>query len=169
MDYSIEKATIADAEGIIRYLNIVGAETDNLTFGSEGISITVEEERNYITALNSSTSSVMFIAKRDSCIVGVASYTGMDSKARLRHRGELAISVLKAEWGNGLGSRLMETVIDFARDTAQAEIISLEVRGDNARAIHLYKKYGFEKIGHFRGFFKIDGQLVDCDLMNLYL
>lgn len=169
MDYSIEKATIADAEGIIRYLNIVGAETDNLTFGSEGISITVEEERGYIAALNNSTSSAMFVAKRDRRIVGVASYTGMGNKVRLRHRGDLAISVLKAEWGNGLGCRLMETVIGFARDTSQAEIISLEVRSDNARAIHLYKKYGFEKIGHFRGFFKIDGQFVDCDLMNLYL
>lgn len=169
MQYTIDKAVIDDAEEIILFLNKVGAETDNLTFGSEGIPFTVEEERSYIAGLNSSSSSVMFIAKRDGHVVGVASFQGMGHRARLSHRGELSISILKAEWGNGLGSRLMEAAIDFARDTAHADIISLEVRSDNERAIRLYERFGFEKIGRFRGFFKIDGQLVDCDLMNLYL
>ena len=76
---------------------------------------------------------------------------------------------LKEEWGNGIGSKLMLFVIDFAKDVAHAEIVSLEVRSDNERAIKLYEKYGFEKIGTFKGFFKIDGEKVDFDLMNLYL
>ena len=33
----------------------------------------------------------------------------------------------------------------------------------------LYEKYGFENIGTFKGFFKIHGEYVDCELMNLYL
>lgn len=169
MHYSIDKAATTDAEGIIQFLNKVGAETDNLTFGSEGTSFTVEEERAYIANLSNSTSSAMFVAKREGRIVGVANYSGISSKARLSHRGELAISVLKTEWGKGFGCRLMEAIIDFARGTAHADIISLEVRSDNERAIRLYEKNGFEKIGCFRGFFKIDGRLVDCDLMNLYL
>ena len=52
---------------------------------------------------------------------------------------------------------------------AGAEIISLEVRSDNTRAIKLYEKFGFEKISVFKEFFKIKGELVDFDLMNLYL
>ena len=110
----------------------------------------------------------MFIARENGKIVGNAHFTGM-TQERLKHRGTVGISVLKAEWGKGIGSRLMEAVMDFARNTAHIEIITLEVRSDNLRAIDLYKKFGFEKIGHFKGFLKIDGEYADFDLMNLYL
>ena len=47
--------------------------------------------------------------------------------------------------------------------------MNLEVRSDNARAIHLYEKYGFRKLCTFPAFFKIRGEAVDYDLMNLTL
>ena len=168
MNISITKAIPDDAEEIINFLKIVGGETDNLTFGSEGLPISTEDERNYIESLKESTSSVIFIAKKHGKIVGNASFNRMTRK-RMKHRGELGISVIKAEWGQGIGSMLLQSVIDFAKNTAHADIISLEVRSDNTRAISLYKKYGFEKIGQFKGFFKIDGEYIDFDLMNLYL
>ena len=45
--------------------------------------------------------------------------------------------------------------------------MNLEVRSDNARAIRLYEKYGFRKLCTFPHFFKINGEYVDFDLMNL--
>ena len=63
----------------------------------------------------------------------------------------------------------MEKIIEFAKNVARADIISLEVRSDNARAIHLYQKFGFEKFGTFKGYMKIRGEFVDFDFMNLYL
>ena len=168
MGFIITKAVPDDAAEMIEFLNIVGAETDNLTFGAEGFPITVEEEKKYIEAILESTSSVMLVAKKDGKIVGDASFNGF-TRERMKHRGEFGISVLKSEWGNGIGSLLLEHIIDFAKNVAKAEIISLEVRSDNKRAIYLYEKYGFEKIGEFRGFFKIDGEYIDFDLMNLYL
>ena len=39
----------------------------------------------------------------------------------------------------------------------------------NARAIHLYEKYGFRKLCTFPHFFKINGEYIDFDLMNLEL
>lgn len=39
----IRKAAVSDAENILEYCKAVGAETDNLTFGAEGISLTVEK------------------------------------------------------------------------------------------------------------------------------
>ena len=168
MNISIARAVPDDAEELINLLKILGGETDNLTFGSEGLPISVEEERAYIETLEKSASSAMFVAKKDGKIVGNASFSGM-TRERMKHRGEFAVSVKKSEWGQGIGSRLLDAVIDFARNSAGAEIVSLEVRSDNVRAIELYKKYGFEKIGHFKGFFKINGEYVDFDLMNLYL
>jgi ribosomal protein S18 acetylase RimI-like enzyme len=49
------------------------------------------------------------------------------------------------------------------------EIIELEVRCDNRRAIHLYEKYGFIRHGTFPAFFKIGDEYIDFDLMHLDL
>lgn len=168
MEIKIEKALPEDAENILEYLKIVGGETDNLTFGAEGMPISIEEERDYIASLLDSISSVMCVAKRGNEIVGNASFSGMN-RERLKHRGELAVSVKRAEWSKGIGSMLIDYIIDFAKNIAHAEIISLEVRSDNTRAVKLYEKYGFEKIGSFPGFFKINDEYVEFDLMNLYL
>lgn len=168
MELTITRAAPEDAAELLEVFKIIGGETDNLTFGAEGLPLTVEEEQAYLASLCTSTTGAVFLAKRNGKIIGNASFTGL-TRPRLRHRGEVGLSVLRAEWGQGVGSKLMETVLAFARDTARAEIVSLEVRSDNARAIALYKKYGFEKIGCFKGFFKLNGDLVDFDLMNLYL
>ena len=87
----------------------------------------------------------------------------------MSHRGTIGLCILKAESGKGLGTRMMQTLLDFARNVAGSELVSLEVRSDNASAIRLYKKFGFEKTGTFRGFFKIDGKLIDFDIMEKFL
>lgn len=168
MGITIEKARPEDAAELLEYLKIVGSETDNLSFGAEGLPFALEEEQQYLTSLQGSTTSAMFIAKKDGKIIGTADFRG-NTRDRLKHRGEMGISLVKAEWGKGVGKKLMESVIEFAKTEAQAEIISLEVRSDNIRAIKLYEKYGFEKIGHFEGYMKVDGQLVACDFMKLSL
>lgn len=167
MKINIRKALPEDAERIMEYLKIVGSETDNLTFGAEGLPVTVENEREFIGSLNESGCSVMLIALDGEEIVSLASVNG-NTRERMKHRAEIAISVRKSRWGKGVGSSMMTELIGFAKD-AGIEIISLEVRSDNQRAINLYKKFGFEKIGEFGGFFKIDGEYIDFDLMNLYL
>lgn len=167
-DIIIKRARPENAEELLCFLKIIGGETDNLTFGAEGLPISPEEEQNYLAALEFSSSSAMFIARKNGKIVGNAHFTGM-TRQRLMHRGTIGISVLQSEWGQGIGGRLMENVINFAKNTAHTEIISLEVKSDNTRAIKLYRKFGFETIGHFKGFLKIDGKYADFDLMNLYL
>lgn len=164
----IMRAAPEDAEATLEYLKLVGSETDNLTFGAEGFPMSVEREREYIASMDGSITKVMYIAKKNGVIVGEASYNSY-TRPRLRHRGEFGMSVRKSEWGQGIGTMLLAKILEFARDTAKNEIVSLEVRSDNAAAIHLYEKFGFQKIGHFEGYLKINGELVDCDIMQLHL
>ena len=168
MDIQIMKATPSDAAELLEYLKVIGSESDNLTFGPDGILMTLEEEQEFLASELASDSSVTFVAKRDGKIVGNARFTGC-TKARTRHRGDMGISVLKSEWGNGIGSRLMEALIDFAKNTAHAEVITLEVNQTNKRAIALYEKFGFKKTGVFEAYTKIDGKYLDFDMMVLYL
>lgn len=90
---------------------------------------------------------------RDDEVVGTVSLNGLPR--RMSHRAELGITVLKSEWGKGLGNRLMETVIDYARGSG-IEIVELAVRSDNERAIRLYEKHGFKEFGVYKSYFKID-------------
>ncbi len=62
----------------------------------------------------------------------------------------------------------MTSLIAYAREHG-LELISLEVRSDNAPAIHLYEKYGFRRTGTYPACFKIGNACFDCDLMVLDL
>ena len=97
-------------------------------------------------------------------IIGTASLNRKQN--RMSHRAEFGISLKKAWWGCGAASAMAERILDFARESG-VEQINLEVRSDNKRAIALYEKLGFRKLCTFPGFFKINGELIDFDLMNL--
>lgn len=168
MNLVIEKPNVEDAAEVIEYLKQVGSESDNLSFGPEGMGLSLDAEEEYIRSQIDNPHSVMFVARLDGRIVGDISFTA-SARERLQHRGEIGIAVMQEAWGMGIGTKLMEAALDFAKNTAHAEIVHLEVRSDNLRAIHLYEKFGFRKIGTFPGFLKIDGKWVDFDLMNLYL
>lgn len=64
----------------------------------------------------------------------------------------LLIAVRPASRGNGVGKKLLAEVIDRARARSAARVF-LEMRDGNP-AEHLYRQYGFEKIGHRRGYYR---------------
>ena len=161
----IKEARTEDAVKLIEYTKIVGAQTDNLSFGKEGVGDKHEVEE-FIRRINSDPKSVMYFAWKNDDIVGCANISGM--KRRMSHRANFAISVSKSEWGSGIGSALLEKCISFAKDNG-IEIINLDTRSDNFRAISLYKKFGFVKIGRMPAFSKINGEYIDADLMYLDL
>jgi ribosomal protein S18 acetylase RimI-like enzyme len=57
------------------------------------------------------------------------------------------MAVAPALQGQGLGARLLEKAIDIAADKGLQ--MKLEVHHDNARAIALYKRLGFDFIGDY--------------------
>lgn len=166
MNITVKKANAIDAAEILEYLKRVGGETDNLTFGREGMPFTAQEEAEYIGGLETSKDSVMLVAKYEGQIVGLASLSRLPR--RMSHRGDLAISVTKSHWNKGVGSELIRRVIDFGRKNA-FEIIELQVRCDNGAAIHLYEKFGFKKVATHPDFFKIENEYIDFDIMRLKL
>ena len=166
MGIRIEKATPSDAGMLLEYLKQVGGETDNLTFGPEGMPFSVEAEAEFISSMENSIDNIMLLAKCDDKIIGCASLSRLPRK--MKHRGDFAISVAKEYWNRGIGSQLLDSVIDFAKKN-DFEIIDLQVRSDNLRAIHLYEKYGFKKIGEHPAFFRVNEENISFDIMCLML
>mgnify|MGYP004633071087 CR=1 FL=1 len=164
--FVIERARAEDAAALLEYLKIVGGETENLSFGAEGVPISLETEQDYLRAQYKSPDNVQYLAKVDGEIIGTASLNRQPR--RMSHRGVFGISLKKAWWGCGAASAMMEAVLAFAKENG-FEQLNIEVRSSNVRAIHLYEKYGFRKLCTFPHFFKIDGEYIDFDLMNLEL
>lgn len=161
---SIVRACAEDAYALLEFLKIVGGETDNLSFGAEGVPMGLENEKSYLSSQVGSADNVQYLAKHNGEIVGTASLNR--KPRRMSHRGEIGISLKKAYWGLGIASSMMERILEFAQDNG-FEQLDLEVRSDNDRAIRLYEKFGFQKLCTFPAFFKINGQYIDFDLMVL--
>ena len=82
----------ADAEQALAYLCAIGGETDNLTFGAEGLPLSAEEERNYLQLIHANLHSVHYGAWRNGILIADGSLTGygggMKNKvALLAHEG----------------------------------------------------------------------------------
>ena len=164
--FEIVRAQAQDAAALLEYLKIIGGETDNLSFGPEGVPLTVEAEQSYLAMQAQSHEHIQLLAKVNGEIIGTASLNRKPN--RMNHRAEFGISLKKAWWGCGASSALAEGVLAFARETGVQQV-NLAVRSDNKRAIALYERLGFRKLCTFPDFFNINGELIDFDFMILSL
>lgn len=164
--FEIVRAQAQDAAALLEYLKIIGGETDNLSFGPEGVPLTVEAEQSYLAMQAQSHEHIQLLAKVNGEIIGTASLNRKPN--RMNHRAEFGISLKKVWWGCGAASALAEGVLAFARETGVQQV-NLAVRSDNNRAIALYERLGFRKLCTFPDFFNINGELIDFDFMILSL
>ena len=164
--FTITRARPEDAAALLDYLKIVGGETDNLSFGAEGVPLAPEEEQAYLRTQVDSPDHVQYLARVDGELIGTASLNR--KPGRMRHRGVFGISLKRAWWGCGAASALTEAVLAFARENGFAQL-DIEVRSDNVRAIGQYEKFGFRKLCTSPAFFRIGGQDIDFDVMLLQL
>lgn len=164
----IVKASVEDAEAMIKYLNKIGGESSNLLFGENEFHLTVDEEKEFLNKINSTDHSSMMLATVDEEIVGIGSILSQQRK-RLSHIAEISISVSKEYWNKGIGTQLMKELISFATHATNIEIITLDVNTENQYAIRMYEKLGFVRVGLFEKNIKIDDEYFDTQKMNLYL
>ena len=111
----IREAKTEDAKEIISYLNQIGGESDNLLFGFNEFNMSVENEMAYIRRINDSNKDWMLIALIDDEIAGIASLQGF-SQIRIEHRCNLAVSVKKKYWHQGIGTQLIKKLIVCAKE-----------------------------------------------------
>ena len=155
-----------DAQNILDFLNKICAETDFITYGKGEFNCTPEEEHKFIQEHLEDNNKMHVLAEINGNIVGMSDFTGGKQK-RIHHIGEFGILVLRKYWSMGIGSALIETIIEWAKKTSIVRKINLKVRVDNKRAIMLYKKYGFVKEGEISRQLLINNKFYDAYLMGL--
>lgn len=167
MNYLIREANIEDAENVIEYIKIVSDETDFLISDSSERNFTVKKEKEFLQNIQNSILEKMFLCEIENKIVGICSIEGVN-KIRIKHRVDLAITVLKNYWGNKIGEKLMDYAIEYCKSNSIKKI-ELTVRIDNERALKLYKKFGFEIEGEIKKFIYFGGNYYNCYFMGLLL
>ena len=110
--------------------------------------------------VGSAVHELFLVAERDGMVVGNAGLMPM-THVRRRHVMGLGMAVATATQGQGVGSALMQALIDWADHWAQVLRLELTVFTDNAAAIALYRKFGFEIEGTHRGYALREGKYAD--------
>lgn len=104
------------------------------------------------------------VACIDDRVVGQL-FIELNQRVRRRHVASFGISVDAAYHGKGVGSTLMQAMIDICDNWAAIERIELTVFTDNQGAIALYRKFGFEIEGTSRRYAFRDGEMIDAHHM----
>ncbi len=94
-------------------------------------------------------------AKKNNTILGFAGIRYFDNTADLMN-----IVIKKDSRKLGLGSLLLETIIEFCKKDNDITSIMLEVNENNSNAIKLYEKYGFKKISIRKNYYKNDSAVI---------
>ena len=104
-----------------------------------------------------------YVAVDDGRVVGWCD-VNPKSHETLRHSGVLGMGVAASHRGRGLGAALLRATLDAAIASGIRRV-ELVVRADNAAAIALYERHGFEHEGRLRDYMVVDGVSFDALLM----
>jgi RimJ/RimL family protein N-acetyltransferase len=165
----IREAIPSDAEQLVAYVNALADEPDVYIALSPGeFKLTPDEEREFLEQYASSENSIFMVAEFKGEIIGILNCRG-GSRKSTQHTAVLGMSVSRAWRNEGVGSLLLEHVIQWARENPILSRIELNVFVDNAAAIHLYSKVGFHIEGQRRKSIFRGGKYHDDYLMALLL
>lgn len=167
-DLEIREVRVEDAASILDLLMSVTSEPDAWVMSAPGeVTLTVEQEEKILADLIAAPTSQGFVACAPH-VVGVLLARG-GNKERIRHNVTLAVHVLAGYRDQGLGRRLIERALTWAREHELVTRVELSVASGNERGIHLYRKLGFETEGIKRSSYRKDGELHDEHLMAILL
>jgi ribosomal protein S18 acetylase RimI-like enzyme len=159
MDIKIVPIAAEHVEAFHRVLDMVARERKYLAFLEAP---PLDEARAFIMN-NIAKDYVQLVAVVDGELAGWSDVLPKDRPIHA-HVGILGIGLLSEFRGKGLGAALMQAALHEAQRRGYVRI-ELTVRAENARAIRLYKKFGFKREGICRDAIFVDGRHEDLIMM----
>lgn len=165
--FTIRQPTENDAEAIINHSKLIFESTDQVLTTLDEFAITVEQEKAWINSFNQSRNSIVLIAEMNNKILGLLFFIA-GPKVKNSHTGEFGVNVNPAFQGLGIGRKLIETLLQWAKDNKMIEKVFLKVIVTNEKAIRLYKDLGFIEEGrHIKAIKQLSGEYFD--VLQMYV
>jgi RimJ/RimL family protein N-acetyltransferase len=136
----------SDAQAILDHMRLTSGETDNMLRYPDEVRMTPEQEAAYLEQIAAAPNAVMIAAELDGALVANGGFNPVSALDKCRHRCELGISIRESCWHLGLGTAIIEGLIGCARQAGYLQM-ELDAVEDNARAVALYERFGFTRIG----------------------
>ncbi len=115
---------------------------------------------------NLSENDHYMVAEKAGQVVGVAGLTV--GTGRLRHSGHVFVYVAAEKQGQGIGTRLLQTLLDLADQWLLLRRVELTVLVENEGAKRLYERLGFVVEGNRKMSIISQGEIKDEWLMARY-
>jgi ribosomal protein S18 acetylase RimI-like enzyme len=139
----IRKASPPDASGIVAVIEVVASERVHSAIDRAW---TVEQETQYLGSL--SRREALHVAVDDQA--GIIGFQSLDLWSSLlpsmAHVGQVGTFLLPNWRGHGIGRRLWDATLGFARE-ARYRKLAIQVRASNIAAQKFYRGLGFEECG----------------------
>jgi phosphinothricin acetyltransferase len=160
---TVRLATLDDAPAIMAIYNV---EVENHTSTFDLVPRTPEDQRRWISDRSGAFSAV--VATIDDEVVGFASLSPYKERAAYRTTVEDSVYVSRQHAGAGVGRRLMDHVIEVARDSGFHSVIArIEASSTASRTLH--ERCGFELVGVEREVGRKFNRWLDVAVMQLML
>lgn len=160
----IRRAVPDDAAGIVDVLATVADERVHSAISHVW---TVDQERRYLESL--SEREAIHVAVDGDDIIGLQIVDRWSAVLEtMAHVGQVGTFLLPAWRRHGVGRRLWNATLSFARDARYRKLV-IQVRGSNTNAQAFYRHLGFEECGRLRRQVNIDGVDDDEVVMERFL
>ncbi|MHC4478098.1 MAG: GNAT family N-acetyltransferase [Planctomycetota bacterium] len=142
----IRTAAADDAAGLLEHARIILEEDLYNVTTLDELKMTVEEERQWTEQHLENPGQIILVAELEDVLVGVLHFDN-GSHRRLAHRGTLHMSVHPNHRRKGIGTALLNSLLEWAGQNTVVEKVALGVFAENQAAITLYEKAGFIEEG----------------------
>ncbi|MBP7686949.1 MAG: GNAT family N-acetyltransferase [Thermoflexales bacterium] len=153
MTITIRRATVDDADAVRRiYLG------PRAIWGTNQIPY---QSADYWRKRLDDAGAIQLLACVEDDVIGMIGLHNNANSPRRRHSGQIGMAVRDDWQGQGVGTLLMQAVVDLADRWLNLRRLELEVYTDNEPALRLYQKFGFQIEGTLMDYAFRDGQFVD--------
>lgn len=142
----IRQVIESDALDLISIDNFLLKEKEFSELELEEFNMSEAQWKEWINEFIIQDDKLMILAQLSNYVLGYAYYAPF-SQQRLKHTGPVIISILKEWRGKGIGTCLLESMIEWTQKHEQIEKIYLSTFANNAKALALAKKFEFEEEG----------------------
>lgn len=140
--FVIRTAQPEDATMLLAYIRCITKEPEFFVLEPDEFPATNELERQWIQEHLDHPGKIILLAEASGTILGNVSFENGPHR-RIGHRGNFGIAVVKEWRGMGVGTALLNALLEWAKANPLLEKIAMEVFSVNDRAIRLYRRLGF--------------------------